>query len=154
MRPLLQNGLNLIIWNWIMINAIFYLLGTSINQFATNAPFLPPPPPNGLKVVYKCRRNKDLGDQIKKAFTRFYWQDLKFGKYDLTKCEETGTLIRISIFMTFALRKNIISLLDLSLAISHLFGCFAGDKLMHIWIIYMRALTAWRESFRGAITKR
>ena len=57
---------------------------------------------------------------------------MKFGKYDLIKCEETGTLIRISIFMTFALRKNIISLLDLSLAISHLFECFAGDKLMHI----------------------
>ena len=56
-------------------------------------------------------------------------RDLKFDEYVLSQCRKAGkklpALIKISKFMTLW---NL--WLNLSLVISHLFGCFVGGKLM------------------------
>ena len=64
-------------------------------------------------------------------------RNLKFDKYVLSQCikagKELSALIKISKLMTLAQRRNIMkAFLNLCLAITHLFGCFAKNKLMHV----------------------
>ena len=81
----------------------------------------------GEAKIWESKRQKRLGILIDR--------DLKFDEYVLTQSKKADkkltTLIRVSKFTTFGQRRDIMrDLLNLSLAIAHLFGCFVGDKLM------------------------
>ena len=81
----------------------------------------------GETKIWESKRQKRLGILIDR--------DLKFDEYVLTQSKKAGkkliALIRVSKFMTFGQKRDIMKdLLNFSLAIAHLFGCFVGDKLM------------------------
>ena len=62
-------------------------------------------------------------------------RDLKFNEYVLSQCKKAGkkltALIRISKFMTFGQRRNIMkAFIKSQFGYCPLFGCFVGDKLL------------------------
>ena len=85
----------------------------------------------GETKIWESKQQKLLGVPVDR--------NLKFDEYVLSQCRIAGkdliTLIRINKFMTFAQRRNI---MNFSLAISHLFGCFAEGRPRHAQIIKMR----------------